>query len=704
MTSDSKNSKDVDDYDDWSRKIELITCIIKREKDVDHLLWEICGAVLDMFSVDRAWLLFPCDPTSPSWTVPIERTVAEYPGANIGGFSLAMTKDVARIFQTALDSESPVIYGPGGLPLVENTKSFKVKSQLSMAIYPRVGKPWQFGIHQCTYDRVWKVSEIKLFNIIGVMAAEALGNLLLLHDLQEANENLEQRIEVRTAELNAEKNLAESLIDTAQAIVLVLDTEGRIQRINPYMEELSGYQLSDVKHSDWFSTFLPQMEHERVRSIFRSSLRRIQVKGNVNPILTKAGEIRQIEWYAKALTGSEGEILGVLSIGHDITERIEAEQELQRAKSLAERANSAKSRFLAAASHDLRQPLQALSLLLSALSSKRINESEEQIIDDMRSALHVTTALLNALLDISKLEAHYFIPDKVDFPVAGFLQDLRNQFKPQSAEKGVRIRLFPSNAVLHTDIGLLSRIVQNFISNAIYHGGGDRILIGCRRAGVCWRIEVWDRGPGIVEENLEAIFEEFFQLGNSSRDLNRGLGLGLAIAKRVAELLGLNLNVRSRPGRGSVFSVEVPGGGKPTSEAPTDCDAVTLDLLKAGKILVIDDDRMVLKATEMLLNQWGYHTFGVSSADEAIDLVSSGRTAFSLFLIDYRLPDDWNGVKLHREIEAIHGRELPAILLTGDTSTDKLKEVRESGLPILHKPVDTTKLLQLINKKLASPD
>ncbi len=179
--------------------IESIISVIKNERDPEKLLWQICGEVLDLFQCDRAWLLSPCDPHSPSWEVPVERTVSEYPGANLKGRSIEMTPDVADIFRAALNSEMPLVYGPGGLPLTENTKSFQVKSQLSMAIYPRNGQAWQFGLHQCAYERVWKEEEKRLFHAIGVMTAEALGNLLLFQGLQQANDELTQRVKAQEA-------------------------------------------------------------------------------------------------------------------------------------------------------------------------------------------------------------------------------------------------------------------------------------------------------------------------------------------------------------------------------------------------------------------------------------------------------------------------------------------------------------------------
>jgi CheY-like chemotaxis protein len=388
----------------------------------------------------------------------------------------------------------------------------------------------------------------------------------------------------------------------------------------------------------------------------------------------------------------------LLAIGLDITDRRKAENELQMAKILAEQANLAKSRFLAAASHDLRQPLHALTLLLSGLFSRRLDEKGYQIVGKMKSALKVSETLLNSLLDISKLEAHYFVPEQKSFRVTDIFQTICHQFQTEAEERGIRIRCFPSNAVLHTDINLLGRIMQNYVSNAISHSNGDRIVIGCRRSGKKWRLEVWDQGQGIAIEHLDRIFEEFYQLDNPARDSNRGLGLGLAIAKRVADLLHLQLSVHSRVGKGSVFSVEVPGGGMSEMDTVDSQSHRETGVPGGGRILVVDDDDAVLDATRYLLEQWGYRTSCAATAEQAIELVCNSDQKYDIALLDHRLPNNWNGVKLHSKLRSLLGYYLPAILLTGDTAVDKLREVNESGLHILHKPIDISELQALINK------
>lgn len=265
MTKFSDHKESFLDYFD---QIEKIALVIKVEKDVEKLLWNVCGKVLEIFKCDRAWLLFPCDPDAPTWQVPIERAVPEFPGACSQNMTVDMTPDVAEIFQTALDSDMPIVYGPGGLPLAENTKSFGVTSQLSMAIYPRLGKPWQFGVHQCRSQRTWSAPEQKLFHIIGAMTGEALGNLLFFRDLEEAKEKLEQRVAERTEELQQKikdlltaEHARQALLEELQTAIAEIKTlrgilpicsfckkirtdEGLYEQVEEYIHKHSGVDFS----------------------------------------------------------------------------------------------------------------------------------------------------------------------------------------------------------------------------------------------------------------------------------------------------------------------------------------------------------------------------------------------------------------------------------------------------------------------------
>ncbi|MCP4287676.1 MAG: PAS domain S-box protein [Gammaproteobacteria bacterium] len=381
----------------------------------------------------------------------------------------------------------------------------------------------------------------------------------------------------------------------------------------------------------------------------------------------------------------------------DIANRKVMQQALSAAKETAERANLAKTRFLAAANHDLRQPLQAFSLLINALQLTQPNERAAQITLDMRRTLQVMEVLLNSLLDISKLDAGVFEPDIRCFPVRPFLEALRNQFKPMAEEQKTRIRLFASEAYLFTDPDLLTRIVQNLISNAVRHTPGRRILIGCRIAGQVARIEIWDQGEGIPADQLEIIFEEFYQLGNPARNRHQGLGLGLAIVKRMSDLLGLRLNARSQLGSGSKFSIEVPlGSGSGQIQRQTSVPVVEHGKKESGTVLLVDDDENVVRASAKLLKLWGYRVLTAMDSEQARALCNLDGEEIDIAVLDYRLPDGWTGVRLASSIRQLLGRELPCILVTGDTMAKQLQDVYTSGLPLLHKPIDPEEMRRYI--------
>jgi PAS domain S-box-containing protein len=384
----------------------------------------------------------------------------------------------------------------------------------------------------------------------------------------------------------------------------------------------------------------------------------------------------------------EGKPQAVAIFARDITQRKKMEQALAEAKESAEKANLAKSRFLAAANHDLRQPLQAMRLLLESLTLYQLEPRAAEVVEDMKEAMQFMEGLLSALLDISKLEAGSVVPKKKHFHVVPFLHRLRGQFRATAQDAGKQIHVFTSNAVLYTDPMLLARILQNFLTNAIRHAAGERILVACRFAKGHRRIEVWDDGPGIPADQLDKIFEEFYQIGNPARNLNQGLGLGLAITRRIAKLLELPVTVKSRPGQGSIFAVEVPLG---TENQPivTEHTGVSFNAdVTTGLILVVDDDPIVLNATETLLEALHYEAVCAESVEDAIELVRQYGAKIRMALLDYRLPGEWDGIQLLKIIRDILQRNLPAVLVSGDTSIDRLKQVRLSGLPLLHKPIE----------------
>ena len=491
-----------------------------------------------------------------------------------------------------------------------------------------------------------------------------------------------------------EERLKALINATTDDVVVLLDSELRMEIVNERAARGFGHTVREMTGKP-MGDFMPPAIGKKRLDYARKVI--------ANGCTFRFEDQRSGHWFDNNMCpvlDDDGQPQAVAIFARDITQRKKMEQALAEAKESAEKANLAKSRFLAAANHDLRQPLQAMRLLLESLSLYELESRAAEVVDDMKEAMQFMEGLLSALLDISKLEAGSVVPKKKHFHVVPFLHRLRTQFRATAKDAGKQIHLFTSNAVLYTDPILLARILHNFVTNAIRHARGDRILVTCRYAKGYRRIEVWDDGPGIPEDQLDKIFEEFYQIGNPARNLNQGLGLGLAITKRIAELLDLPLSVRSRPSCGSVFAIEVPLGmeSRPIAEEQTGLTRRTD--LPAGMILVVDDDPIVLNATKTLLEILHYDAVCAESAEKAMDLVRRQGSKIRLALLDYRLPGDWDGIQLLQAIRDLLDWDLPAVLITGDTSIDRLKQVRISGLPLLHKPIELAVLRRHLDEAI----
>ncbi len=379
----------------------------------------------------------------------------------------------------------------------------------------------------------------------------------------------------------------------------------------------------------------------------------------------------------------------------DATERKLAEESLHDAISQAQQATIARTRFFASASHDLRQPLHAISLYLPLLL-KRLEKSENrEMLGAIQNSCNAMRSLLDSLLDISRLDAGVIEPEIGEVALLDIFDQLGMEFEPQAAAGGLELRVVPADYRVRSDAALLERILRNLLTNAIRYTDKGRILIGARRAGPDVRVEVWDTGIGIDSETLVHIFEEFYQADNPERDRSRGLGLGLAIIERLATLLGHKLDVKSWPGRGSMFSVSVPLAGEPAGALTWDPQAPhAADCLQDRVAVLIDDDPIVQEGTEAMLEDWGCEVITASSASEALEAVSATGVVPDVILADLRLRGAETGLSA---IAALHEKlalPIPAIVVTGDTDPERIRQATASGYIVLHKPVEPT-LLQL---------
>lgn len=345
-------------------------------------------------------------------------------------------------------------------------------------------------------------------------------------------------------------------------------------------------------------------------------------------------------------------------------------------------ANDAKTRFLAAASHDLRQPVHALALFSAALARRPLDEKTRDITSHIQSALDALSLQLDALLDISKLDAGVVEPRPAAFDLCAMLERLREQFAPLAADKGLELTVqCPDGAAVHTDEMLLEQIIRNLLSNAVkYTDTGTISVRAVPSDGKCL-LEVVDTGRGIPTEAQTQVFEEFFQVDNPNRDRSQGFGLGLAIIKRIVELLAIPFDMESEVGKGTTVRLSltqaaaVPRrGSAPDTEFPFEGLAV----------LTVDDETEVLEGMKTLLGGLGCN---VSAVDSTVRAVASAKRARpDVVICDYRLRGEDDGLDTINQLREIHPG-LPAILVTGDTSTDRLREVRDAGLTVLHKPI-----------------
>lgn len=360
--------------------------------------------------------------------------------------------------------------------------------------------------------------------------------------------------------LSRERQVLSDVIHSAPGIVLVLDAEGRIEQVNLYLEELCGYSAAELLGRDWFDTLLPEEDREDIRQVFRETMDRGFNAGHTNPVRARDGSLHHIKWHANTLKDDKGKVTGLLNMGYDVTRQLANERAVEQALEEAERANATKSRFLAAASHDLRQPLQSLGLYLSVLTRLIEDPKPLEVCGKMRKSLDTMGELLDALLDISRLDSGSVVPEFQDVSLDVLFDRIVTGNVQQAEEKGLRLDWHRAGCVVYSDSGLLERVIENLVTNAICYTKEGVVSITCEPVDGRARISVADTGIGIPEEALEQIFEEYYQLDNAVRDQRRGLGLGLSIVRHIARLLDLELTVTSTVGQGSTFSVDVALG------------------------------------------------------------------------------------------------------------------------------------------------
>lgn len=408
--------------------------------------------------------------------------------------------------------------------------------------------------------------------------------------------------------------------------------------------------------------------------------------------------LRRIQPYRTQEQATEGVVITFV----DITERRRTAQALDLAKHQAELANVAKSRFLAAASHDLRQPLQSLALIQGLLAKMVTGEEAKRLVARFDETLGAMSGMLNALLDINQIEAGTVQANVVACRIGELLARLRDEFTYHAEARGLTLHVVPCDLSIRSDPGLLEQMIRNLLSNALKYTVTGKVLLGCRRHGDRVTIEVWDTGVGIAEDQLQAIFEEYHQAGSAARDRGQGLGLGLSIVKRLGDLLGHGVEVRSRLGKGSVFTIWTERDGVSPAPAPVAAAAPT-DKRRHGTIMVIEDDPELRDLLQQLLGAEGHRTMAAANGAAALDLVGQGGIRPDLILADYNLPGGMDGLRLVATLREKLRHAIPVIMLTGDISTEALRDIALGHCVQLHKPVSLPGLTAAIQRLLPEP-
>ncbi len=521
--------------------------------------------------------------------------------------------------------------------------------------------------------------------------------------------------ELRESErtLRAERDFADGLVNTAQTAIVVLDVEGRIVRINPFMEELSGYAQSEVQGRDWFTTFLPDEDVTSIRTLFKKAIGNVHTRGNVNPIRTKDGRLRDIEWYDKTLKHNDGEVMGLLAIGYDITERKRLEVEREAALERAESASRTKSEFLAMMSHEIRTPMNAIIGMADVLLETDLDADQRRYLDVQIRAGQALTALIGDILDLSRIEAGRMELDVHPFDLRNMVSEAVEIHSLNAGTKGLRLEIDVADGLDAMQTGDPRRIRQvllNLIGNAVKftNEGTIRVTVAVGDPGHLV-FTVVDTGIGIDAAHQRTIFDPFSQVDESVTRSRGGAGLGLAICHRLVQMMGGRLWVESRTGEGSAFSFTVPirhETGNRASVAPADDgDGARETDGRTGSdrplsILLVEDSEENRLVVQAFLNDPAYAVEMAGDGAEGFASFKEGR--YDLVLMDLQMPvmDGYEAIRKIRGWEGEQGRaRTPIIVLTAHALGEDVTRSREAGGDAhLTKPVRKKKLIDKIRE------
>lgn len=550
-------------------------------------------------------------------------------------------------------------------------------------------------------------------------------------------QDITQQKQTEEALIQSENNIR-IYTDNVPALIAYFDTEKRYLFTNRAYEEAMGIDRTEVIGQPIYKV-LSEAQYEHRRPYMKAALEgKLQSFELELPSRNKGMRYALVTYTPHH--AENGDVLGFFGLYQDITERrlveialqetnehleervrertlalselnaalltenqvrAKAEDAMRQAKQQAEDANASKTRFLAAASHDLLQPLNAARLFTSALAQRTHDDNTRTTTENIDNSLKAAEELLSTLLDISKLDAGAMQPRISHFALTDILHPLKAEFSIMASQRDLELDVIDSRSWVKSDPQMLRRIVQNFLSNAMRYTREGRVLLGCRREGAHHlRIEVWDTGPGIPEAKQLEIFQEFRRLDTPDKHNEKGLGLGLSIAERMSRVMGHDLRVRSWPGQGTVFSITVEKGEVQQAPQVPASPRARINKLDGVTVLCIDNEPMILEGMSAMLSGWHCEVFTATTIGGAKSILRSQPEPPQVFLADYHLDNEVTGIMALKALEETLGEPVPGIVITADRTDEIAEEVQQAGYQLLHKPVKPAALRALMTRTL----